>query len=93
MSIHGTLQARTFEAPARPGHYHHHHPTRMPRAAGDIVVLMSVLASVHRPWVAQLLIPYIVCFGVSMLASFVSFMSKSVLRISAEPGGVVRLLP
>ena len=55
--------------------------SRMPRAAGDIVVLMSVLASVHRPWVAQLLIPYVVCFGVSMLAAFVSFMSKSELRI------------
>ncbi len=50
-------------------------------SAGDIVVFMSVLASVHRPWVARLLTPYTVCFGISMLVSFVSFMSKSELRI------------
>ena len=45
------------------------------------MVFMSVLGSVHRPWVARLLTPYTICFGISMLASFVSFMSKSELRM------------
>jgi len=49
--------------------------------AGDILLLVSVLASVHRPWVAQLLAPYLVCFGLGMVAAFVSLMSKSELRI------------
>ena len=48
---------------------------------GDIVLFMSVLASLHRPWVAQLLTLYTICFGIAMLASFVSLMSKSELRM------------
>ena len=48
---------------------------------GDIVLFMSVLASVHRPWVAQLLIPYTICFGIAMLVSVVSLVSKSERRM------------
>ena len=45
------------------------------------MLFMSVLASLHRPWVAQLLTLYTICFGIAMLASFVSLMSKSELRM------------
>jgi hypothetical protein len=48
---------------------------------GDIVLFMSVLASLHRPWVAQLLTPYTICFGIAMLVSVVSLVSKSERRM------------
>ena len=50
-----------------------------PCVAGDILLFIFVLESLHRPWVAKLLIPYIVCFGIAMLAALVSVISKSAL--------------
>jgi hypothetical protein len=61
--------------------------------AGDILLFMTVLASVHRPWVAQLLVPYVVCFGVANLAALVSIMSKSAASHSAEPSSLSQCRP